>query len=48
MIHFLKDGEVVIEGTGNLLKYATDYYKTLFGPAPSNSFQMDSNLWSLD
>jgi hypothetical protein len=48
MIHFLKDGEVVIEGTGNLLKHAIDYYKTLFGPAPGNSFRLDSNLWSLD
>ena len=40
-IHSLKVGDQVIEGTENLLKHATDFYKELFGPAPGNLFQMD-------
>jgi hypothetical protein len=32
----LKDNDVIIEGTGNLLQHATNYYKNLFGPAAGN------------
>jgi hypothetical protein len=35
-ILMLKDGEVNIKGTANLLKYATEFYKKLFGLAPGN------------
>ena len=41
----LKDGEVNIEGTNNLLKHATDFYKNLFGPAPRNLVPIDGNMW---
>lgn len=44
-IHNLKDGDVNIEGTKNLLAHATSYYKELFGPAPGNLFNIDSDLW---
>jgi mannosylglycoprotein endo-beta-mannosidase len=33
-----------IEGDDNLLKYATDYYKELFGHGAGNSFALDSEL----
>jgi hypothetical protein len=48
LIHVLKDGNVNIEGTKNLLKHATDYYKSLFGPAPGNLLHLDESLWSSD
>jgi hypothetical protein len=35
-IVMLKDGEINIEGTANLLKHAMEFYKNLFCPAPSN------------
>jgi hypothetical protein len=38
-------GDVLIEGTKNLLQHETKYYKDLFGPAPSNMFRLDPNLW---
>jgi hypothetical protein len=41
----LKDGEVNIEGTENLLKHAMDFYKNLFGPAPGNLMRLDDSLW---
>ena len=41
----LKDGEINIEGTDNLLKHATDFYKNLFGPAPGNLVPIDSDMW---
>jgi hypothetical protein len=28
-----------------LMKEATDYYKTLFGPGTGNMFEIDPNLW---
>lgn len=41
----LNCGDMVIEGNKNLLKYATDFYKELFGPAPGNLCGIDSNMW---
>jgi hypothetical protein len=32
------DNGSIIEGTVNLVKHGTDYYKNLFGPAPDNLF----------
>jgi hypothetical protein len=37
-----------VEGTDNLLKHATAYYKELFGPAPGNMFSLSQNLWTDD
>ena len=42
----LEYGSVTIEGTKNLLSHATEYYKTLFGPALGNLCQIDADLWS--
>jgi hypothetical protein len=36
-----------IEGTDNLLKHATDYYKILFGLGEGNKMSLDSNIWSI-
>jgi hypothetical protein len=41
----LKDNEVIIEGTKNLLQHATSYYKNLFGPAARNLIPFDPNIW---
>lgn len=45
-IHSLVNGDVVIEGTQNLLRHAADFYKELFGPANGNMFHLDPNTWS--
>lgn len=44
-IIYLSDGVNKIEGDGNLLKHATNFYKDLFGPAPGGSFPLNSDLW---
>jgi len=44
-IILLENGDNIIEGDDNLLSYATEYYKNLFGPAPVNSFPADHDLW---
>lgn len=41
----LEDGSNTIEGDDSLLAHATEYYKNLFGPAPGNSFPINSDLW---
>jgi hypothetical protein len=41
----LKDGDVNIEGTENLVNHATSFYKSLFGPAPGNLIDIDENMW---
>lgn len=46
-IHNLKDGEVSVEGTEQLLARATSYYKELFGPVPGNLFQLSPDLWAI-
>ena len=47
-IHSLADGEMVIEGTKELLEHATSYYKGLFGPASGNLFHLSPETWSSD
>jgi hypothetical protein len=42
----LKDGDINIEGSENLVKHATNFYKTLFGPAPGNLIGIDNNMWA--
>jgi hypothetical protein len=44
-VHSLDDQGVLVEGTDNLLKHATSYYKELFGPAPGNMFDISPGLW---
>jgi hypothetical protein len=44
-VQSLNNEGVLIEGTENLLKHATAYYKTLFGPAPRNLFPISPGLW---
>ena len=44
-IHSFTDGEVIIEGTQNLLDHATAYYKNLFGPASGNLFHLAPDTW---
>ena len=34
----LHDGATIIEGATNLVNHATEFYKSLFGPAPGNVF----------
>jgi hypothetical protein len=41
----LKDGDVNIEGTENLVNHATSFYKSLFGPALGNLIDIDVNMW---
>lgn len=36
------------EGPENLISHATEYYKTLFGPAPGNQFHMNLDIWNGD
>ena len=43
-----KDGDEIIEGTPNLLKHATDFYKNLFGPESGNPFPLAEDLWDRD
>lgn len=45
LIHSLDSNDGIVEGTDNLIKHATDYYKELFGPAPGNLFPMSLELW---
>ena len=45
-IHSFTVGEVVIEGTQNLLAHATSFYKELFGPARGNMFHLSADTWS--
>jgi hypothetical protein len=47
-MYSLKHNDIVIEGTYNLLKHATDYYKILFGPGEGNKMSLDPNIWSID
>ena len=47
-IFSLSDGDNLIKGNENLLKYAIEYYKSLFGPGDGDAFQIDSDLWSPD
>lgn len=44
-IFSLQDGENAITGDEALLKHATEYYKTLFGPGEGNNFELDPNFW---
>lgn len=36
----------VIEGDDNLLKHATEYYTSLFGPEPEHNIRIDQELWN--
>jgi mannosylglycoprotein endo-beta-mannosidase len=41
----LKENDILIEGTNNLISHATTYYKNLFGPAVGNILEFDANMW---
>ena len=41
----LHDGATIIEGATNLVNHATEFYKSLFGPAPGNVFPLSEDLW---
>jgi hypothetical protein len=41
----LKENDILIEGTDNLISHATAYYKNLFGLAPGNILDFDANMW---
>jgi hypothetical protein len=41
----LKENDILIEGTDNLISHATAYYKNLFGPAASNILDFHVNMW---
>jgi hypothetical protein len=45
-VNSLKNGELVIEGTKNLLDQASSFYKELFGPSPGNLVPIGDDLWS--
>jgi mannosylglycoprotein endo-beta-mannosidase len=47
-LYSLDDNGILVEGTVDLIKHATTYYKDLFGPAPGNMFKLSSNLWSME
>ena len=44
-IFSLSCGDEMIEGTKNLLKHATEFYKELFGPAAGNLCRLKENMW---
>jgi hypothetical protein len=44
-IFSLKDGDTCVSGNADLVRLATEYYKSLFGPGVGNVFEIDSNLW---
>ena len=46
-IHSMNVGDVTIEGTDNILRHATDFYKSLFGPSPGNLFLLDPEIWRI-
>jgi hypothetical protein len=41
----LKDNDVLIEGTRDLISHATSNYKSLFGHAAGNILDFDANMW---
>lgn len=45
-IIYLEDEDGRITGDENILVHATRFYSDLFGPAPGNMFQVDSEVWS--
>ena len=45
-IFSLNQDDEIIEGDENILKTASDYYKTLFGPSDSTVCKMDPLCWS--
>jgi hypothetical protein len=44
-ILLLKDGDINVEGTENLVNHATSFYKSLFGPDLGNLIDIDANMW---
>jgi hypothetical protein len=44
-IMYFNSEEGRIEGDDNLLKHATEYYKTLFGHGSGNTISLDPDLW---
>ena len=48
MMYSLQDGELQIQGTGDLLLHATAYYKNLFGPGEGNLMRFNSNTWPME
>jgi hypothetical protein len=47
-IYSLNDGIRVISGDEELLKHATNYYKTLFGLGNGNVFDLNYEPWPVD
>jgi hypothetical protein len=47
-LYVLENGLNHITGDEELLKYATSYYKTLFGHGSGNAFALDPSLWPLE
>jgi hypothetical protein len=45
MIFSMKDGEKEIQGTHDLLQHATNYYRTLFGPAGGFYIRLADDNW---
>ena len=41
----MKEGDSTIEGVSNLVNHATEFYKSLFGPAQGNAFPLSEDLW---
>jgi hypothetical protein len=44
-IYSVNDGNKIVQGTKELLKLATEYYKNLFGPGTCNMFDIDPRVW---
>jgi hypothetical protein len=44
-MYSVKDNDLIIQGTNNLLNHATEFYKKLFGPGEGNKMRLDSNIW---
>ena len=40
------DDDQIIEGNANQVKHATEYYKSLLGPAPGNILPLNEDFWN--
>ena len=47
-MYSLHDGQMEIQGTGDLLSHATDYYRKLFGTGEGDLMQFRADVWSVE
>jgi hypothetical protein len=45
IIFYLSKWDPTVRGTAELLKLATEYYKSMFGHGEGNAFEVSDSLW---